>query len=319
MLVASVLIFIGLALLVLGGESLLRGAVAIARYFSMPPALVGLTVVAAATSIPELAVSVMAAIRGSSDIAVGNVVGSNIANITLILGLGAVIAPLAISGNMIKLEYPILAIVTFQCLVLANDGVLGRLDGSLMLVIYLLFTVYSVSLVRAKITASEVEALTEEAQELTAPEPRLNLVIGYTLAGIALLAIGAQLTVTGAIDIAKLLGMSDRVVGLTIVAVGTSLPEITATILSTIRGRSDLAVGNAIGSNLFNILVILGFTAILKPIGVSPEIIASDNWWMLGTSLLLFPLMFTSLKISRFEGVVLVLTYLAYVSLLVFR
>lgn len=319
MLLASVLIFIGLVMLVLGGEALLRGAVAIARYFRMPPALVGLTVVAAATSVPELAVSVMAAIHGSSDIAVGNVVGSNIANITLILGLGAVIAPLAISGNVIKLEYPVLAIVTFQCLVLANDGILGRLDGILMLAIYVLFTVYSVSLVRAKMTPNEAEALSEEAEGLGSPEPRVATMIGYTSVGVALLGIGAQFTVTGAIDIAKFLGMSDRVVGLTIVAVGTSLPEITATVLSTLRGRSDVAVGNAIGSNLFNILVILGLTAVLKPIGVSPEIIASDNWWMLGTSLLLFPLMFTSLKISRLEGVALMLTYIVYASLLVFR
>jgi cation:H+ antiporter len=145
------------------------------------------------------------------------------------------------------------------------------------------------------------------------------MVLGYTLAGIVLLGIGAQCTVTGAIDIATYLGMSDRVVGLTIVAVGTSLPEITATILSTIRGRSDVAVGNAIGSNLFNILVILGTTALIKPIGVSPEIVASDNWWMLGTSLLLFPLMFTARKISRGEGALLLGTYVLYTVLLLGR
>jgi cation:H+ antiporter len=284
----------------------------------MPPALVGLTVVAAATSVPELAVSLMAAIRGSSDIAVGNVVGSNIANITLILGLGAIIAPLAIGGNVIKFEYPVLAIVTFQCLVLAHDGILGRLDGVLMIAIYVLFTVYTIILVRGKMTPREAEALSEEAESLTKGESGISAAIRYTTAGIVLLGVGAQCTVTGAIDIAKYLGMSDRIVGLTIVAVGTSLPEITATILSTLRGRSDVAIGNAIGSNLFNILVILGFTAVFNPIGVSPDIIASDNWWMLGTTLLLYPLMITSLTISRFEGWLLISTYLVYTSLLVF-
>lgn len=316
MLLAIGLIALGLLLLILGGESLLRGAVAIARIFKMPPALVGLTVVAAATSVPELAVSLLAAIRGSSDIAVGNVVGSNIANLTLILGVGAIITPLMIGGNVIKLEYPVLAIVTFQCLVLAEDGLIGRLDGLLMLAIYVLFTIYSVSLVRAKMTPQEASALKDEAESIVTDEPNTLYAAGYTGAGVVLLALGAHITVSGAVDIARFLGMSDRVVGLTIVAVGTSLPEITATVMSALRGHTEVAVGNAIGSNLFNILVILGLTGLLQPIGVAPEIIASDNWWMLGTSLLLFPLMFTSLRISRLEGCLLLAAYASYTVLL---
>lgn len=319
MLIATGLIVAGLVALVLGGEALLRGAVGIARLFKMPPALVGLTVVAAATSVPELAVSLMAAIRGSSDIAVGNVVGSNIANLTLIIGIGAAIAPMAIGGNVIKLEYPVLAIVTFQAVVLAQDGLIGRLDGALMLAIYVLFTLYCVSLVRAGMTPQEASALGEEAESVTSAAPTVASAVAYTLAGVVLLGIGAQCTVTGAIEIAKYLGMSDRVVGLTIVAIGTSLPEITATVISTLRGRSDVAVGNAIGSNLFNTLVILGVTGLVKPIGVAPEIVASDNWWMLGTSLLLFPLMFTSRKISRGEGALLLGTYSLYTVLLLAR
>lgn len=316
MLLAIGLIALGLLLLILGGESLLRGAVAIARIFKMPPALVGLTVVAAATSVPELAVSLLAAIRGSSDIAVGNVVGSNIANLTLILGMGAIITPLLIGGNVIKLEYPVLAIVTFQCLVLAEDGLIGRLDGMLMLAVYILFTVYSVSLVRTKMTPQEASALKDEAESIVTDEPNTLYAAGYTGAGVVLLALGAHITVSGAVDIARFLGMSDRVVGLTIVAVGTSLPEITATVMSALRGHTEVAVGNAIGSNLFNILVILGLTGLLQPIGVAPEIIASDNWWMLGTSLLLFPLMFTSLRISRLEGCLLLAAYASYTVLL---
>jgi cation:H+ antiporter len=309
-------IVIGLVLLAGGGELLLRGAVSFARLLKMSPALVGLTIVAAATSVPELAVSLSAAIKGSSDIAVGNVVGSNIANITL--GAAALIGGLAIGGRTIKLEYPVLALITWAFIVLAKDGLIDRFDGSLLLVIYVLFTVYMVSLVRGQMSPQEEAQFAAETQQMGGGGGFVPASL-FLVAGIALLWGGAEVTVAGAIDIAKTLGMSDRVVGLTIVAVGTSLPEIVASVISSLKGRDDVAVGNLIGSNLFNVLVILGITALVKPIGINPDIITSDNWWMLAATLLIFPFMFTHLRISRLEGGVLVGFYAIYVAILLGR
>jgi cation:H+ antiporter len=311
-------IVIGLVLLAGGGELLLRGAVSFARLLKLSPALVGLTIVAAATSVPELAVSLSAAIKGSSDIAVGNVVGSNIVNITLILGVAALIGGLAIGGRTIKLEYPVLALITWAFIVLAKDGLIDGFDGSLLLVIYVLFTVYMVSLVRGQMTPQEEADFAAESQKMGGRGGFVPASL-FLVAGIALLWGGAEVTVAGAIDIAKTFGMSDRVVGLTIVAVGTSLPEIVASVISSLKGRDDVAVGNLIGSNLFNVLVILGITALVKPIGINPDIITSDNWWMLAATLLIFPFMYTHLRISRLEGGVLVGFYAIYVAILLGR
>jgi len=282
----------------------------------MSPALVGLTIVAAATSVPELAVSLAAAIKGSSDIAVGNVVGSNIVNISMIMGVAAIISGLAIGGRTIKLEYPVLALITFLFLVLSHDGLVDRMDGALLFAIYILFMIYMVRLVRREMTPEEEAQFSREAAELGAGSLSPGRSGGFIAVGVALLWAGAEVTVSGAIDIAKIFGMSDRVVGLTIVAVGTSLPEIVASVISSLRGRDDVAVGNLLGSNLFNVLVILGLTALLKPINVNPEIIASDNWWMLGITLLIFPIMRTHFRVSRIEGVFLCAVYAAYVWLL---
>lgn len=316
MLIPIVLIIVGLLLLAGGGELLLRGAVAVARLLKMSPALVGLTIVAAATSVPELAVSLAAAIKGSSDIAVGNVVGSNIVNISMILGVAALISGLAIGGRTIKLEYPVLALITFLFIVVSRDGLVDRMDGVLFIIIYVLFTTYMVGLVRKEMTPDEEAQFSREAAELGAGAIGSGRAAALIATGIALLWAGAEVTVAGAIDIAKALGMSDRVVGLTIVAVGTSLPEIVASVISSMRGRDDVAVGNLLGSNLFNILIILGLTAVIKPTGVNPEIIASDNWWMLGVTLLIFPIMYTQLRVSRGEGLLLCGAYGVYVALL---
>jgi cation:H+ antiporter len=282
----------------------------------MSPALVGLTIVAAATSVPELAVSLAAAIKGSSDIAVGNVVGSNIVNISMILGVAAMISGLAIGGRTIKLEYPVLVVVTLLFVIFSLDGLIDRLDGACFLLIYILFTTYMVRLVRREMTPEEEAQFSREAAELGAGALSLGRSGGYIAAGVALLWAGAEVTVSGAIDIAKVLGLSDRVVGLTVVAVGTSLPEIVASVISSVRGRDDVAIGNLLGSNLFNVLVILGVTAVIKPIGVNPEIIASDNWWMLGITVLIFPIMRSHFRVSRSEGALLCGVYAVYVALL---
>lgn len=318
MLLSIVLIVLGIVLLVVGGESLLRGAVGLAALLRLTPAVIGLTVVAAGTSVPELAVSGIAAYQGKPDIAVANVVGSNIFNVTVILGMCALICPLAITGNTIRLEYPVLTLVTLLCLVIVQDGEINRLDASLCLVVYIGFTAYLVSLVRQQVTAAEAQELKAEVEELTPLEarPRAWVCVALVSAGAGLLAGGAHATVTGASELARLLGWSERVIGLTIVSIGTGLPEVVASLVSSVRGRSDVAIGNVIGSNLFNILAILGLSAMVAPLPVQPALIASDCWWMLSVTLLLFPLMFTRLRVSRWEGGVLLAVYCVYLGLL---
>jgi len=320
MLESIALISLGLLLLGGGGEALLRGAVGLATLWRLSPAVIGLTVVAAGTSVPELSVSLIAGLRGQADIAVANVVGSNIFNIGFILGLCAMIRPLAITGNTIRLEYPVLAIVTLMCLAVAQDGIVNWLDGALFLTVYVGFTAYMVTLVRQQVNAQETEELGGEVAELSGKAtPRLGLLMVMLTAGVVLLAFGAHATVTGAVNLARLIGMSERVIGLTIVAVGTSLPEIVASLMSSWRGRDDIAIGNVIGSNLFNILGILGLSSLVIPMQVHPAIVSSDNWWMLGLTLLLFPLMYTGRSIRRGEGLLLMTVYVIYVGLLLQR
>jgi cation:H+ antiporter len=317
MLLAFVLILVGVVLLVAGGEILLRGAVGLATLLRMTPAVIGLTVVAAGTSVPELAVSVLATAQGQADICVGNVVGSNIFNATVIVGLSALIMPLAIGGNTIRLEYPVLALVSLLYVALAEHGVITPLGGVLLLSLYVGFTLYLVSLVREQMNAVEVREFSQSTAELTPDHrPRGWLCAALVCAGVLLLGGGAHLTVQGAVILAQWLGWSERVIGLTIVAAGTGLPEVVTSVVSSVRGRDDVALGNVIGSNLFNILGILGLSALFRPLAVAPGIIASDNWWMLGVTLLLFPLMFTSRRINRWEGVLLLVVYGVYLTLL---
>jgi len=322
MLVATGAIVLGLLLLVAGGEALLRGAVSIAKLARLTPAIIGLTVVAAGTSIPELAVSAVAAFDDKVDITVGNVVGSNIFNITFILGLAAVISPLAIHGNTVRLEYPVLAIVTLMCVAVGSDGTIGRLDAALFVTVYIAFTAYLVSLVRQQVSATEAKQLAAQTNELTGPpetRPRFWISALLVIGGVALLAVGAHLTVAGAVEIGRAFGLSERVIGLTIVAAGTGLPEVVTSVVSSIRGRDDIAIANVIGSNLFNILGILGINALIAPIPFSAEIAAWDNWWMLGVTVLLFPLIFTRRRINRWEGIVLLTAYGVYLTMLLRR
>jgi cation:H+ antiporter len=322
MLLSVGLILLGLVLLAVGGEALLRGAVGLATLLRLTPAVIGLTVVAAGTSFPELAVSLLAALRGSTEVAVANVVGSNILNIAFILGLCAVVQPLGISGNTIRLEYPVLVLVTLLCLAVCDHGSVHRLDAVLFLAVYAGFTAYMVSLVRKQMSEEEEKEFRGEVAELARPaarKPRAWLSVLFVIAGAALLAGGASATVTGAEDVALRLGLSPRVVGLTIVAGGTSLPEVVTSLVSSLRGRDDVAIGNVIGSNLFNILGILGISALIAPLPIPQAVIDSDNWWMLGVTLLLFPLMFTGRRVNRLEGAVLLVAYGSYLAVLFAR
>jgi cation:H+ antiporter len=316
MLMALALVVVGLVLLALGGEALLRGAVGLAGRLRLSPAVIGLTVVAAGTSVPELAVSVLASIEGRTDIAVANVVGSNVFNVLFVVGLCSLVRSLTIGGNTIRLEYPVMAIVTLMCLALTQDGTLNRLDALLLLVIYVLFTAYMVTLVRGQMNVAETQEFSAAAEHLATTSARQSLpwLIGLMAAGIGVLAAGAQATVTGAIALATWFGLSERVIGLTIVAAGTSLPEVVTSLVSLVRGRDDVALGNVIGSNIFNILGILGISAAIAPLSVHPTIIASDNWWMLGAAVLLFPVMVTGLRVNRLEGGLMLTLYVAYVA-----
>jgi cation:H+ antiporter len=323
MVAATGLLIVGLVLLVGGGEALLRGAVGVATLARLTPAVIGLTVVAAGTSVPELAVSAVASARGQADITVGNVVGSNIFNVTFILGLAAVIRPLAISGNTIRLEYPVLLLVTLAYLAVAQDGAVNALDAAFLLAVYVGFTAYLVSLVRGQMTAAERAQFGGEAASLTpdggTPRPRWWVSLGLVAAGVTLLSLGASATVEGAADIGRALGLSERLIGLTIVSIGTGLPEVVTSVVSSARGRDDVAIGNVIGSNLFNTLVILGVTGGISPLPISPDLIRSDHWWLLGVTVGLFPLMATGMRVNRWEGALLLTVYGVYLTLLLGR
>lgn len=317
MLFAVLLVAVGIGLLIVGGEVLLRGAVGIATLLRLTPAVIGLTVVAAGTSVPELAVSGIAAYRGNTEIAVANVVGSNIFNITVILGLCALIRPFKIVGNTLSLEYPALALVTFLCVVVMQDLVISRLDALLFILLYVGFTAYLVRLVRKQLSQQEVEHLSEEVTELT-PEKKPSFFVcsALLIAGVILLGLGAQSTVSGASQLARLWGWSERVIGLTIVSAGTGLPEVVASLVSSLRGRSDVAIGNVIGSNLFNVLIILGLTGLVNPLPVQASIVSSDCWWMLGVTVVLLPILLNGRKINRWEGGLLLSVYGVYLALL---
>jgi len=310
------LIALGVVLLVAGGEALLRGAVGLATLCRIAPAVIGLTVVAAGTSVPELAVSGVAAARGQTDIAVANVVGSNIFNIAFIIGLCAIIRPMPIVGNTLRLEYPALASATILGVLVCLDGVIDRWEGAFLLAVYVGFNVYLVHLIRKQITTKEAEGLGSEVTELDpAPKPKMAMSLVFLVIGTALLYSGAHSTVVGAVGVAKAFGLTDRVIGLTIVSIGTGLPEVVASLISSVRGRSDVAIGNVIGSNIFNLLVILGVCATVAPLPVPQGVLASDAWWMAGVTALMLPLMLMGRRIKRWEGGVLLVTYAAYLCL----
>ena len=310
------LIAVGLTFLVAGAEALVSGASGLALLAKVTPAVVGLTVVAAGTSMPELVVSLQSAIEGNSGIAVGNVVGSNIFNIAAILGITALIRPLRIQGNTVRLEWPVMMLAAFQFHLLARDANVDRTEGAFLLTAMVAFTAYAVWLGRKSATRQEKEGF-EEITTASFGRTGITAVAFNILAiilGIGLLAGGSTALVRGAVGIASELGISDTVIGLTIVAAGTSTPELVTSLVAALRGRDDIAVANVVGSNIFNVLGIVGMTALVHPLNVPYEIITRDNWWMLGASLLLFPVMKTGKRVSRIEGSILAAGFIAYTS-----
>ena len=259
MIVELLLVLGGLALLVLGGDLLVKGAVGLSLKLGMTPLVVGLTVVAFGTSAPELLVSLSAALKGSSGIAMGNVVGSNIANVLVILGVTALVSVIVTKGHDLRESWGMMIAASLLLIGIALTGEIGRLEGVILL-----------------------------------------------------LPVGANLLVNGATDIARAFGISETVIGLTLVAIGTSLPELAASVASALKGRADMALGNVVGSNIFNILAILGITAVISPLPIPPEMLRLDLWVMLGAALLLFPFLFRGISLTRPVGALFVAGYAAY-------
>lgn len=298
----------GLAMLFIGGEGLIRGSSNLAIKIGITPLVVGLTVVAFGTSAPELVVSLKAALIGNSAISLGNVVGSNIANIALILGLAALVRPLEIHTKVIIKEIPIMIVVSILLLLLLIDGEISCLDGLIFVTGIVVYTIVSVMMARKE----KNKQVNDEFKEGLKSRFGISVSIALVVGGLALLIVGANLFVQAAVAIAKLFSISDAIIGLTIVAVGTSLPELVTSIVAAYKNESDIAVGNVVGSNIFNILSILGITALIVPIS-SSGISYVDLGVMIFTAVVLLPLSRTGYKITRIEGSLLVLGYVIYV------
>lgn len=313
-----VLFAAGLGLLVLGGELLVRGASRLALALGLSPLVVGLTVVAFGTSAPEMAVSVQSAQRGEIDLALGNVVGSNIFNALFILGISAVVAPLIVNIQLIRQEVPVMIGASVLLIVLALDGRVGFFDGMLLFGLLIVYTV--VLVVRSRRESAQARA--EYEHELPAPrgwDRHWSVQMLLVVAGLVLLVLGSRLLIDAAVTVARALGVSELIVGLTIVAAGTSLPEVATSVMATIRGERDIAVGNVVGSNTFNLLGVLGFTAIAAPgaLPVPPSMIAFDLPVMLAAAVACLPVFLTGRTIARWEGVVFLGYYVAYTAYLV--
>ncbi|MDQ3557022.1 MAG: calcium/sodium antiporter [Gemmatimonadota bacterium] len=304
---------LGIVLLIGGAELLVRGASRLAGAFGISPLVVGLTVVALGTSSPELAVSVQAALGGNPEISIGNVVGSNIFNVLFILGISALIVPLVVSEQLVRLDVPLMIAASIALWVVALDGTVGRGDGVLLLAGIVAYTVFLVRQSRRETVAARAE---EEETPPGAGWLRNGLLVAV---GLALLIVGSRWLVEGATVLATAFGVSQLVIGLTVVAAGTSLPEVATSVLAGLRGERDIAVGNVVGSNLFNILVILGVSAVVAPrgIAVAPAALAFDIPVMIAVAVACLPIFFTGHLISRWEGGVFLAFYVAYTTYVV--
>lgn len=319
--VTTILVLLaGFALLLLGAEWLVRGASSIATRLGIAPIVIGLTVVAFGTSAPEFAVSIGASLAGNADVSLGNVVGSNVANILLILGVSAVFGGLSIEQRLIRIDIPLLSVVSILALVIGLNGNFGRIEGVVFFVGLLVYVAWLIRNARRESKTVEAEYASEVAS-LEGPVVRSPFIIQLLLvvAGLVLLVVGAQLLVGSATDIATALGVSDLVIGLTVIAVGTSLPELATSVLAAIRGQRDIAVGNVVGSNLFNLLGVLGASAALSKNGVSvaDAALRLDLPVMIAATIVLIPICWNGFHIKRWEGILLAAFYFAYVAYLV--
>ncbi len=301
----------GLALLYVGAEGLVRGSAQLALRLGLSPLVIGLTVVAFGTSSPELVVSVKAALAGNGDISFGNVVGSNICNIALILGLASVMRPMKVNLQLLRLDVPIMIGVSVLLTLLLLDGGLNRLEGFLLFagIIGYMTVSYIVA------TRDRINIVADDVEYVPKPVHSVWRDLFFVVVGLAALVFGADLLVKGAVSVAQFFGISDAVIGLTIVAVGTSLPELATSVVAAIKGEGDIAVGNVVGSNIFNILSILGLTALIQPINAE-GIELFDLLTMTFMAVIMIPVMRTGLRVNRWEGAFLLVLYGGYIRTL---
>lgn len=316
MIEAVAFLVLGLIFLVWSADKLVFGAAALARNVGISPLVIGMTILAMGSSAPEMMVSATAALEGKTDTAVGNVIGSNIANIALILGITAMIKPLSISSAVLKRELPLMIVVTLICGAIVWDGYLGFSEGILLVVLFALFILTMLYI--SKKEQSKGDVLLEE-QESEIPDGVSNgKAAMWVVIGLIILPLAADTLVNNAVVIATYMGMSDLVIGLTIIAVGTSLPELAASLAGVMKGEDDMAVGNIIGSNVFNILAVMGIPGLLNPSMVSELVMGRDYWVMLAVSLLLVVMALgKSRSINRIEGVILFLIFIGYQAYLI--
>ena len=308
----------GFVFLVWGADRFVAGAAATARNLGVSPLIIGLTIVGFGTSAPEMLVSAVAAWQGNPGLAVGNAIGSNIANIALILGLTALIVPLATNSRLLRRELPLLMVTMLAGLLLLVDGELSRLDGVLLLLGLLALIIWMVRTALAERNGDPL--LTEFSAEIPRDMSTSRALFWLGL-GLLILLISSRILVWGAVGIAELLGVSDLVIGLTIVALGTSLPELAASILGALKGEPDIAIGNIIGSNLFNLLAVLGIPGLIHPLGIGDDVLFRDYPVMLGLTLALFVMAYGIRgpgRINRIEGALLLACYFGYQTLLYF-
>ncbi|MEO3986874.1 calcium/sodium antiporter [Plesiomonas shigelloides] len=334
------LLAIGLVLLVVGADGLVKGAARLAASIGIPSLVIGLTVVAFGTSAPELAVSIRSALAGQSEMAIANVVGSNIFNVLFILGLAAIITPLAISRQLIRQDVPLMVLASMLVFYMIRDGVLSRLDAGVLVVLLLAYTVFlfvqgkrteaterasganNTAVPSTRGAALSDAASTEQDDEVDAlirgTHPTWQNLL-WIVGGLACLVAGANLLVNSAVNIARAFAVSEAVIGLTIVAVGTSLPEVMTSIVASIKGQRDIAVGNVVGSNIFNLLAVLGVSGVLSSNGLAgnEQLVQQDFPVMLAVALLCVPLFFTGAILSRIEGALFFILYLAYTLFLI--
>ncbi len=305
-------ILIGLALLVVGGEFLVRSSVGLSFKLKLSKMVIGLTVVSFATSAPELLVSLQAALNGFSDISLGNVIGSNIANLGLVLGMTAIISPLVVDRDFYRFNWPVMMLFSIALyFLLASGNVLSRIEGIILILALVLYLF--LLLRRARKVKIEVAGIDDSLEMVS----NFKIVVWLIIGGVALWG-GAELLVTGAVDVAGMLGISERVISVTIIAIGTSVPELAASIIAALKKEKAISLGNLIGSNIFNIASVLGITAVIQPIFVASEkILTVDIFWMLGFAFILIPLAFIPQKfiLSRYKGLILFIPYVIFIGL----
>ena len=310
MIINVLLLVVGLIILIIGGDFLVRGASSIALRLHISPLVVGLTIVAFGTSAPELLISIKSALAGSPDLTMGNVVGSNICNLALVLGITALIEPIKVQSDSIKIDWPVAMGSALLLYFIIQDGWIVSIEGIVFISLLLIYTIYIIRRSR-----KETKAIREIEEDAEMPDSSSkNVWRDVVFLGIGGLGLyfGSEWFVGGAQELARYLGVSERVIGITVLALGTSLPELVTAIVASVKKETDLALGNLMGSNIFNVLSILGITSLITDIEVSDTIISHDMIPMLGITLLVLPMMLTGRTIGRMEGGILLFTYLFY-------